>query len=304
MITTDASKSGWEAFCNGVSTGGKWLEKEENLHINVLELIAAKFAILTITKGQSNMATHLQIDKETAPSYLLKIGGTDDRELLHISKSIWSYLLSKQIAMPAEYRITKCQGQFRMETRCFIFPRDCNTHGTTNSGSVCIQILSSTSSIHCMETRLGQYSNRCIPVSLGQAVRFCFSSIQFDKSGSTEDSRRKNRSSNHSDTTWQTKPWYDQLLKMPVQPPFLLPQVTNLLKNQQSKKHPLAETGSLRLAVWKVSGKVCKWKKFQAMLPNLSHIQGEKAQQLITNRPGVSGLAGIMKDKLIHFKHL
>ena len=34
--------------------------------------------------------------------------------------------------------IKKCQGQFRMETRCFSFPRDCNTHGTTNSGSVCI----------------------------------------------------------------------------------------------------------------------------------------------------------------------
>ena len=30
-------------------------------------------------------------------------GGTHNRELLHISKSIWSYLLSKQIAMSAEY---------------------------------------------------------------------------------------------------------------------------------------------------------------------------------------------------------
>ena len=47
-----------------------------------------------------------------------------------------------------------------------------------------------------------------------------------------------------------------------------------------------------------------KWKKFQAMLPNLSHIQGEKAQQLITNRSWISGLAGVMKDKVIFFKHL
>ena len=37
---------------------------------------------------------------------------------------------------------------------------------------------------------------------------------------------------------------------------------------------------------------------------NLSHIYREKAQQIITNRPGVSGLAGVMKDKLILFKHL
>ena len=85
---------------------------------------------------------------------------------------------------------------------------------------------------------------------------------------------------------------------------FLLPQIRNLLTNPQGKNHSLVETGSLRLAAWKVSGKVCKRKEFQAMLPNLSHIQGEKAQQVITNRPEFSGLAGVMKDKLILFKHL
>ena len=85
---------------------------------------------------------------------------------------------------------------------------------------------------------------------------------------------------------------------------FLLPQIGNLLANPQGKNHPLVETGSLRLAAWKISGKVCKRKEFQAMLPNLSHIQGEKAQQLITNWPGVGGLAGVIKDKLILFKHL
>ena len=77
--------------------------------------------------------------------------------------------------------ITKRQGQFRMETRCFTFPRDCNIHETTNSGSVCIQTLLPTSSIHCMETRHGQYSNKCILAPLGQGVRFRFSSIQLYK---------------------------------------------------------------------------------------------------------------------------
>ena len=54
----------------------KWSEKEENLHTNVLELIAAKFVILKFTKGQSNIAIHLQIDNKNALSYLLKMGGT------------------------------------------------------------------------------------------------------------------------------------------------------------------------------------------------------------------------------------
>ena len=86
--------------------GVNWVEmvrKEENLHINVLELIAAKFAILTFTEGQSNIAIHLHIGNKTALSYLLKMGGAHNKELLHISKSIWSYVLSKQIGMSAEY---------------------------------------------------------------------------------------------------------------------------------------------------------------------------------------------------------
>ena len=70
--------------------------------------------------------------------------------------------------------------------------------------------------------------------------------------------------------TWQTQPWYAQLLKMSVQPPFLPLQIKNLLIDLQDKNHPLIEKGSLRLAVWKVSGKVCKCKEFQTMLQNES----------------------------------
>ena len=86
-----------------------------------------------------------------------------------------------------------------METRRFSFARGCYTKGTTNPGSVSIQALPPTSSIHCMETRLGQYNNRCVPAFLGLGVQFRFSSIQLDNSGSMEDLQRKYRSSNHSD---------------------------------------------------------------------------------------------------------
>ena len=54
--------------------------------------------------------------------------------------------------------------------------------------------------------------------------------------------------------------------------------------------------------LWKVSRKVCKWKEFQAILPNLSHIQGEKPQQQITNRPGVSGIAGGNEKQVTPFQ--
>ena len=50
---------------------------------------------------------------------------------------------------------TNRQGEFRMETKCFIFLRDCNTHEAKNSGSVSIWTLRLTTTIHCMETRFG-----------------------------------------------------------------------------------------------------------------------------------------------------
>ena len=191
-----------------------------------------------------------------------------------------------------------------METRCFSFSRNCSTHGTTNSGFACIQTLPPTSTIYCMETRSGQYSNRSIPAFMGQGVLFRFSAIPFDKSCSEQDPQRKDRTSNHSDTHMVNSTLLCTILKMSIQPSSLLPQVKNVLTNPQGKKYPQVETRSLRLAVWKVPGKVCKWKEFQAMLPSLSHIQGEKAQQLNTNQPGVSGIGDVIIDKLILFKYL
>ena len=47
--------------------------------------------------------------------------------------------------------------------------------------------------------------------------------------------------------------------------------IATFLTNPQGKNYLLVETGSLRLAVQNVSGKVCKWREFQPMLPNFSH---------------------------------
>ena len=210
MIQWDAPKSGWGAFCNRVTAKGKWSEKEENLHKNVLEIIAAKSAILTFTKGQSNITIHLQTDNDCTFISFENGGYTQQRTFGH--QQVHLKLPSQQTNCnvyigPSQYskrtcrlEITKCLGKFRMETRCFSFQRDCNTHETTNSGSACIQTLLPISSIHWMETKPRQYSNRCMPSSLGQGVQFCFPSIQLDKLGSKEDPLRKNRSSNHSDT--------------------------------------------------------------------------------------------------------
>ena len=185
-----------------------------------------------------------------------------------------------------------------METRCFSFPRYCNTQWIASPESVYIQALPSVSSIHGIETAPRQYRNRCIHEFLEQGVQFPFSSIQLDKLGSQENPNRKNRSSNHSASHMRNSVLVWTTSKKSVQQSFLLPQIRNLLTKPRGKNYSILETGSLRLELWNVCRKVWKLKKFHTMLPNLSHIQEEKAQQLITNWPRISGLAGAMKDKL------
>ena len=50
LVQSDASKTGLGAFYQKISIGGVWSQAEQALHINIQELMAAKFAILTFCK--------------------------------------------------------------------------------------------------------------------------------------------------------------------------------------------------------------------------------------------------------------
>ena len=75
LIQTDASRKGWGAVCQGMSTGeGKRSKEEQLLHINVLELKAVKLALLTFNKQKSLEVVHFQMDNSTALLHLVKMG--------------------------------------------------------------------------------------------------------------------------------------------------------------------------------------------------------------------------------------
>ena len=61
---------------------------------------------------------------------------------------------------------------------------------------------------------------------------------------------------------------------------------------------------SLTLAAGLVSGKPFSVKEFQKTLLTLSQIPDEKAQSLIISQSGESGLAEVLNEKLILFRHL
>ena len=105
IMSSDAATSGgWGATCQGQPpTGGQWNKNEQDLHINVQEMLAAELALRCYLKNKKNLAVHLLIDNTNALSYLLKMGGTTNPTMTKISKSIWTFLLSKGISLTAEW---------------------------------------------------------------------------------------------------------------------------------------------------------------------------------------------------------
>ena len=91
-------------YCQGQKTGWIWTSQKKNDHINVLELRAVKYAILTFCRLHlKTQSIHIQMESIVALSYLEKMGGTRNKSVTVLSKEICDYLLVKEIKINAEY---------------------------------------------------------------------------------------------------------------------------------------------------------------------------------------------------------
>ncbi|KAK6011055.1 reverse transcriptase [Ostertagia ostertagi] len=103
-ITTDASKAGWGAMCNGRGTGGRWTEQEAARHINVLELQAAFFGLQAFGNQWRDTSVLLEMDNTSAISYLKRRGGTTSEELSDLAQQIGSWCWERRIRLLATHR--------------------------------------------------------------------------------------------------------------------------------------------------------------------------------------------------------
>ncbi len=250
-------------------------------------------------------AVHLQMDNMTALSYLVRMGGTNSKELTSIAKEIWDFLLKKQIKITAEYlpgvlntqadistiRANGCFSHkyFKKFVKCgavqtwICLPRDFFTRFQPERGWRPDPYSQATDALQQKWSHLSPYAFP--PFSLVGRV---IAKVRAEKVTMVLIT-----------PAWQTQPWYSQLLQMSVQNPILLPIVSNLLVNPQGAIHPLVENGSLKLVAWKISGIIWQTKEYQRGLQDLSQMPEDRVHSLITNRPGESGLACVVDNKLI-----
>jgi hypothetical protein len=103
IITTDSSKIGWGAECQGETTQGQWSVAEATKHINVLELTAAYFAVKAFTSERTVKHVHLRVDNKVTMAQINKMGGPRSWSLMEVTLPLWQYCLSRGITLTAEY---------------------------------------------------------------------------------------------------------------------------------------------------------------------------------------------------------
>ena len=97
------------------------------------------------------------------------------------------------------------------------------------------------------------------------------------------------------------------ILKTSIANPILVPSVTKALNSK-----PFGFAQSPRFVTKPKQGtsssknkrKGYLQKEYQRNLPLLSHMPDDQAQSLFTNRPGISGIADVLGDKLIQLNAL
>ena len=156
-------------------------------------------------------AIYFRIDNTTALSYLVKMVGTKSKYLVELAKEIWKCFLHHGIKITAECLSSSINVEVDWQSRNSknhsewkllpeIFQRSCQITGRPEM-DFCFSAVSTTSTLHCMETRSIQSGNGCNAANIVQSVSLCFSTFFNNKQGfkkhSTEPSEKNVDCSSH-----------------------------------------------------------------------------------------------------------
>ena len=194
--------------------------------------------------------------------------------------------------------------QFRllgMETSSPVISENLSTEENSRDRSICFQIISSDQDLLFVEDRSIEPSSRCLPKNWFHKSLYVFRPYCMIPKILSKVRKEKEPMMILVTPAWPSQMWYPEAMRMSIQQPILLTWRRDLLKNPQGEIPPLVQNKTLKLVAWTVSGLDYKRKEFQGGLPTLSLNQEDQVLTQIMNRPGVNGLAGVLKGKLIHF---
>ena len=143
VIQSDASNKGWGALMLNTDnkTQGFWSVEEQKFHINYLELKAALLGIQSLCENLSNCHVQIQMDNQTAVSYINNMGGTHSVLCNNLAKSLILWCKQKNIWLSSCHiagcsnlaadelsRVINADIEWMLDTHCFEYI--CKKFGT------------------------------------------------------------------------------------------------------------------------------------------------------------------------------
>ena len=311
VMETDASRSGWGAFCQGEATGGCWSTEEQKLHINALELLAVFHALKAFLKNREAVSVLVQSDNTSVVSHINRLGGTRSPILVDLTKKMFAWCLERQIRIQAQHlpgkinlradflsrhlrdrtdwilnakiftAINRIWGPLQVDLfatrfsaqlqRFFSWRADPEAEATDAFSQSWEAVLGFAHPPWCLITRV------LMKVQVEEATVVLITPL------------------------WETQPWFPVITSMLVDLPVLLPNIPDLLTPSPNCDCPVLETQP-QLVAWKVSGNTSEQKRSQAMLLTSSCLPGEVKQIRTIILPGESGKNGAGREVHIPFR--
>lgn len=312
-LETDASKSGWGATFEGVDTGGRWIEQESCLHINILETKAVYFALLSLCKDLHDTHLCIRSDNSSTVSYINNQGGSI-MSLFKIAKLIWLWCEERNIYVTAVHIVGKLNTTADYMSRHFsdstewklhekVFEKICHLYYEPDIDLFATRLNKQVSSYVSWFPEPDAMASDAFSISWSDFNPYIFPPFSMISRVLQKIQDDQVRTAILIVPMWATQPWFPHLLNLLSSVPKMLPNIQNLLRLVHNNQlHPINK--NLFLVVCTVSGITSKTRGFQNSLLNTYVNLGEIQHQSNMILFGTSGLFGVINGKSIPVTHL
>ena len=283
IMDTDASLLGWGAIFGDEKTSGRWTVSESESHINVLELLAVLFSLMSFFKDKATDHVRVRSDSITAVTYINKMGGIKSMACDTVAKNIWLFCKQKNMWISAEHLPGIDNSNADYESRKF----NDDTEWTLEKKYFdCIKNQFGDFSIDLFASRLNSQLERYVSwrpdPNAVYVDAFCHSWANFkfyafppfsQISRCLEKICREESEGLLVVPLWRGQIWFPKIMSMLVEPPLVLPLDIVYLPYKDAR-HPLKK--SMRLVACPISGRCMKSEVFRIkQCLSLCHLGGK-----------------------------
>lgn len=313
-MDADASLSGWGAYHNGKSAGGRWSSAESGQHINCLEMSAVWLGLKSFFSDSRNMSIGVKTDSSTVVSYINKFGGMQSVSLDRLAGSIWEWCFQRNFFLVAQHipgvenvYADRLSRNFSDSTEWMIkqdiFDRICLQYFLPSIDLFASRLNYRIQPYASWSFDPGAQFTDAFSISWGSLTPYIFPPFSLMGRIMNKILVDKVDKAIIVIPFWPTQPWFPLVVSNLIFLPVRLPRHKDLLSQpHDGQVHPLSRRLNLTACV--VSGKYWKVEEFLSQLPRSLPHHGDQARLSSMNSLGGNGCFGVVRGKLIPFSRL